>query len=100
MAKPDDARVQTYARVSTRRRDTGPESAGQSGDTQGLSDTPCAGNDSVMELLEEGQSFEAAVVEGVENAPAADEQEIHTKEAPEDDVPPEYWKPDIPRSDQ
>jgi hypothetical protein len=54
----------------------------------------------VTELLEEGQSFEAAVVEGVENAPDADEKEIHTKEAPEDDVPPEYWKPDVPRSDQ
>src|ERR1044071_10168495 len=100
MAKSDDARVQTYAPVSTRRPDTGPASAGQSGDLQGLSDTPDAVNESVAELVEEGQSFEAALVEGVENAPNADEKEVFTREAPEDDVPAEYRKPDVPLGEE
>ena len=34
----------------------GPGSAGQSGDTQGLSDDAEAGSESVVELIEEGQS--------------------------------------------
>ena len=70
----------------------GPESAGQSGDTQGLSDVPGADSESVAELLEEGQSFEAAVVSGVENAPDADAGGVRTHEVPEDDVPIEYQK--------
>jgi N utilization substance protein A len=44
----------------------------------------------VKDLVEEGQSFEAGIVSGVENAPDADESEVHTHELPEDDVPPEY----------
>jgi hypothetical protein len=44
----------------------------------------------VEELLEEGQSFEAGVLEGVENAPDADQAEVHTREVLEDDVPEEY----------
>lgn len=69
---------------------TGPGSAGQSGDTQGLSDVADVDPESVEELLEEGQAFEAGVITGVENAPDADVSEIHTTEVPEDDVPPEY----------
>jgi len=74
------------------RRDkgTGPGSAGQSGDTQGLSDVAEAGDESVEELIEEGQFFEAGVIAGVENAADADGAEVHTKEVPEDDVPAEY----------
>jgi hypothetical protein len=68
----------------------GPGSAGQSGDTQGLSDVAEAGSESVEELVEEGQSFEAEVIGGVEDAPDADVAEVHTKEVPEDDVPSEY----------
>jgi hypothetical protein len=68
----------------------GPESAGQSGDNQGLSDLAQADSESVAELLEEGQSFEAGVVSGIENAPDADVAEVTTKEVPEDDVPLEY----------
>jgi hypothetical protein len=67
-----------------------PTSAGQSGDTQGLSGVAQASSQSVEELVEEGQYFEAAVIEGVENAPPADLAEVKTKEVPEDDVPPEY----------
>src|ERR1700690_3376506 len=60
---------QTYATVSTQDRGMGPGSAGQSGDTQGLSNREEAGPESVEELIEEGQSFEAEAISGVENAP-------------------------------
>lgn len=68
----------------------GPESAGQSGDTQGLDDIAGADSESVKELLEEGQSFEAEAIMGVENAPDADATAIRTRQVREDDVPPEY----------
>ena len=68
----------------------GPGSAGQSGDTQGLSDVAEAGSESVEELVEEGQSFEAEAISGVEQAPDPDVAEVHTREVPEDDVPSEY----------
>ncbi len=87
--KPDDA-PQTYRTVSTKEKGTGPGSAGQSGDTQGLSDLAEAGSESVEELVEEGQFYEAELINGVENAPDADEGEVHTKQVPEDDVPTEY----------
>ena len=74
----------------------GPETAGQAGDTQGLSGVPLADSQSVEELVEEGQFFEAAVVSGVENAPDPDVSEIQTHEVPEDDVPPEYLELDKP----
>jgi hypothetical protein len=94
MKKHDNEGIPTYERVSARPRGTGPDSAGQSGDTQGLSDNAEAGSESVEELVEEGQSFEAEVISGVENAPDADEGEIHTREVPEDDVPDEYLEKD------
>ncbi len=68
----------------------GPDTAGQSGDIQGLSGVASVDSESVAELAEEGQAFEAEVVSGVENAPDADAGEVTTKEVPEDDVPPEY----------
>jgi hypothetical protein len=67
--------------------------AEQSGDLQGLSTVEDVDSESVAELEEEGQSFEAGIVSGVENAPDADEGEIHTREVPEDDVPSEYQNP-------
>jgi hypothetical protein len=76
--------------------DTGLETAGQAGDTQGLSNIPQADSESVAELVEEGQYFEAAVISGVENAPDADEAPVRTKQAPEDDVPLEYQEQDRP----
>ena len=63
---------------------------GQAGDLQGLSNHPKADSESVAELLAEGQSFEAGVLEGVENAPEPDVAEVRMKEFPEDDVPIEY----------
>jgi hypothetical protein len=64
--------------------------AGQSGDLQGLSDVERADSESVDELIEEGNAFEADVVAGVERAGNSDEEEVHTHEVPEDDVPEEY----------
>jgi hypothetical protein len=62
----------------------------QSGDLQGLSRLEAADSESVDELIEEGNAFEADVVAGVESADDADEKEVHTHEVPEDDVPGEY----------
>ncbi len=70
--------------------DLGPDSAGQSGDIQQLSDAPGADSESVEELLEEGNTFEAEAVAGVENAKDPDVSEVRTREVPEDDVPEEY----------
>jgi hypothetical protein len=74
--------------------DLGARSGGQSGNLQGLSDTAQADSESVDELLEEGNTFEAEVVEGVEDAPEADVSEVRTHEFPEDDVPEEYLDQD------
>ncbi|MEP6714910.1 MAG: hypothetical protein ABJC09_05010 [Terriglobia bacterium] len=74
----------------------GPGSAGQSGDLQGISGGAEAGSESVAELLEEGQAFEAGIIDGVENTPDADVSEIRTREVREDDVPPEYLESDEP----
>jgi hypothetical protein len=68
----------------------GPQSGEQSGDLQGLSNVEGADSESVDELLEEGNAFEADVVKGVEDAGDADEMEVRTHEVPQDDVPGEY----------
>jgi hypothetical protein len=69
-------------------------SGGQSGDLQGLSGVERADSESVDELLEEGNAFEAGIVSGVEDAGDADEGEVRTREVPEDDVPGEYLDKD------
>lgn len=86
--------TRAFGEVSPDEKDLGPESAGQSGDTQGLSALEEAGPESVAELAEEGQAFEAEAIEGVEDAPDPDEAEVHTRQVPEDDVPLEYWNQD------
>ena len=68
----------------------GSDSAGQSGDLQGLSNVEGADSESVDELVEEGNAFEADVVAGVEDAGDTEEREVRTHEVPEDDVPAEY----------
>ena len=68
----------------------GATSSELSGDLQGLSNVECADSESVDELLEEGNAFEAEVVMGVEDAEDADEVEARTHEVPQDDVPAEY----------
>jgi diaminopimelate epimerase len=70
------------------------QSAGQSGDLQGLSDIENADSESVDELIEEGNAFEADAVMGVERADDSDEKEVRTHEVPEDDVPEEYLDKD------
>jgi N utilization substance protein A len=55
----------------------------ESGDDQGLDSQAEASSESVEELVDEGQYFEAEVVNGVENVPPADEAEVHTHERPE-----------------
>jgi len=62
----------------------------QSGDLQGLSNVQGADSESVDELLEQGNAFEAEVVKGVEDAGDAEEGEVRTHEVPQDDVPGEY----------
>jgi hypothetical protein len=69
-------------------------SAGQSGDLQGLSNVEGADSESVDELIEEGNAFEADVVSGVERAGNNDEKEVRTHEVAEDDVPGEYLDKD------
>ena len=69
---------------------------GGAGDYRGISVVEGADSESPKELLEEGQTFEAGIVDGVQNAPNADEGEIRTREVPEDDVPPEYDDLDRP----
>jgi len=81
---------QSVASVAFEPKGLGANSAGQSGDLQGLSSSAGADSESVDELLEEGNAFEAEVVEGVENVPDADQGEIKTREVPENDVPEEY----------
>jgi hypothetical protein len=62
----------------------------QAGDLQGLSNVQGADSESVDELLEEGNAFEADVVKGVEDAGEADGKEVRAHEVPEDDVPDKY----------
>jgi hypothetical protein len=77
-----------------RTRGLGAEAGGQSGDTEGISRDEIADSESVEELLEEGQAFEAGVISGVENAPDADRGGVRTRQVPEDDVPEEYLDKD------
>jgi hypothetical protein len=86
----DGEGIRTYDTVTAREAGTGPDSGGQCGDTQGLSDVAEAGPESVLELVEDGQSFEAEVIGGVEDAVEPDVAEVLTREVPEDDVPFEY----------
>jgi hypothetical protein len=93
MDKQDNEGLRTYAIPSTKEKGGGSGSAGQSGDTQGLSDIESS-SESVVELLEEGQSLEAEAVDAIENAPDADVSEVHTRQVREDDVPTEYLDQD------
>jgi len=68
----------------------GAQSGEQSGDLQGLSNVQGADSESVDELLEEGNAFEAEVVKGVEHAEDADEEEVRTHEVPQDRIPGEH----------
>jgi hypothetical protein len=58
----------------------GPDSAGQSGDTQGLDPTEDVNEESVEELAETEQPFESSAIEGVEDAEDQPERPTHTHE--------------------
>jgi hypothetical protein len=68
----------------------GPDSAGQSGDLQGLSEIEDEDDESVEELADDDQSLEAEIVEGVEDAANHPERPTHTHQeyGRPDDVPP------------
>ena len=74
-------------------RGLGPEAGGQAGDTEGLSEKESVDSESVEELVEEGQAFEAGVISGVEEADEGS-REVRTREVPVDDVPQEYLDED------
>jgi N utilization substance protein A len=80
--------------VGYQRKGLGSFTGGQSGDIQGISGRPGIDSESVTELLEEGQTFEAEAVSGVENAADPDVSEVVTHQVPEDDVPEEYQDKD------
>src|SRR5262245_14409604 len=67
------------------RRGTGPGSAGQSGDLQGLSRRN-VDSESVEELAAEGQSYEAELLSSIEDASDPDQGEVRTREVSTDDV--------------
>jgi hypothetical protein len=82
--------VSPVGSIALRRNGPGANAAGQSGDIERLSRVARADSQSVEELAEEGQPFEAEVLAGVEEAEDAEEKEVVTHEVPEDDVPSEY----------
>jgi hypothetical protein len=92
MKQPDDPTLRDYT-LPKRGQRPDPGSAGQSGDDMGLSDDEVEGGESVAELVQEGQFFEAEAVTGTER-PYPDEGEVRTHEVPEDDVPLEYTSGD------
>jgi len=67
-----------------------PVTSGQSsGDAQGLSQEAFDDSESVEELVEEGQDLEGELLQGVENAPPADQGDVktHAPSEPEDRTP-------------
>lgn len=74
-----------------------PGSGGQSGDTQGLATDGEAANESVAQLAENDQAYEAGVVEGVEDAGNHPERSVRSHQdqrpAHESELSPEPdWK--------
>ena len=68
----------------------GPAQLDKGARTQQISGTPISDSESVEELVEEGNAFEANVIYGVESARDHRTSEVITHEIPEDDVPSEY----------
>jgi hypothetical protein len=99
MARPKSTPIEPVTPTTKKPAGTGSAAAGQAGDIQGLPGREDVENESVRELQEEGQSYEASVVDGVENAPLPDEGAVRARRRPEDDLPPEYAEqpPDEPK---
>jgi hypothetical protein len=68
----------------------GPDSAGQSGDSQQLSSVADAADESVQELADSDQALEAGIVDGIEDAADHPERPVHThlEYGRPDDLPP------------
>ena len=81
----------TFPLPAKHKHGTGPGSAGQSGDTQGLSDVAEAGSESVEELVEEGQYTEAALIESMEKEI---DGELYTSENAELDLTKKHRRRD------
>jgi|SRR5215469_207610 len=86
-------RGQGEAAAFTRQR-TSNHSGELSGDLQGLPEIEHLDSENLVELVEEGNAFEANVLTGVEDAEDNEGKEVHTHEVPEDDVPGEYLDQD------
>jgi hypothetical protein len=94
-AKRTRATAAKPVRAKRRTRDESPESwrvpaLSGDADSQGLSKVEDVDSESVRELIDEGNTFEAGVVGGVERADDNEGKEVRTREFPEDDVPEEY----------
>jgi hypothetical protein len=87
---------QSVETVPLKRRARAAAAGAGGGDFGGVSVVEGADSESAGELLEEGQTFEAGIVSGVENAPDPDQGEVRTHEVPQDDVPEEYDDKDRP----
>jgi hypothetical protein len=61
-------------------KETYSDSAGQSGDAQGLSQIADADEESVGELAETDQAYEAGTVDGLEDAADHPERAVRTRE--------------------
>ena len=68
----------------------GPDSAGQSGDMQGLSQEADAADESVEELADTDQAYEAGIVQGIEDADDHPGRPVHTHEdqGKTEEIPP------------
>ena len=80
--------------VSAKPRSRVARAGAGSGDLQGISTVEDVDSESEDELLEEGQSFEAGIIGGVERAGDEEGSEVVTHEVLEDDVPREYDEED------
>lgn len=63
---------------------TGAEGAGQAGDTQDLPDSSIEAEESVQDLVETGQDFQAGLVEGMADAADHPEAPATTREVRRD----------------
>jgi hypothetical protein len=75
--REDEAQIEELGSDSGQ---AGSNSAGQSGDAQGLSQVAEVDEESVAELAETDQAYEAETVEGIEDAGDHPERPIHTRE--------------------
>jgi hypothetical protein len=76
-ARKDEVQMEELGSVP---EEGGSDSAGQSGDVQGLSQAADVDEESVRELAETEQTYEAEVVEGIEDAGDHPERPVRAHE--------------------